>query len=78
MILYIYDFIYIYMILYIYDISYQYATWLSHLSHPGLPFDLGRGHIATDTAFRQRQIGYVAWRLALDMWQLKRSLVING
>ena len=56
MILYIYDIIYIY--LFIYDISYQYATWLSHLSHPGLPFDLGRGHIATDTAFRQRQIGH--------------------
>ena len=56
--LYIYDIIYIYIILYIYDISYQYATWLSHLSHPGLPFDLGRGHIATDTAFRQRQIGH--------------------
>ena len=24
------------------------------------------------------RLATVAWRLALDMWQLKRSLVING
>ena len=65
------------MILYICDISYQYATWLSHLSHPGLPFDLGRGHIATDTAFRQRQIGHRRLEVGVGR-QSKRSLVVNG